>query len=108
MDSGPAPRGASRNDELPYIERSQKFLGLFARCKTANLAIVGIVLGRIRRTNSDKLAAVALDNLGQVLAIEWRHMPCATVRAIVVARGGPLVEPYAPATGASVKIQKPG
>ena len=37
------------NDGLLRLNRSQKFLGLFARWKAAYLAIVGIVLGRIGR-----------------------------------------------------------
>ncbi len=62
----------------------------------------------VRRTNSDKLFAILLDELSQVLAVKGRHMPRAAVRAVVVTRAGPLIEPYALAAGASVEIQKPG
>ena len=47
MDSGFTLR-APRNDDLFYVNRSQKFFSLLARRKATKLTIVGIVLGRIR------------------------------------------------------------
>jgi hypothetical protein len=92
---------------LSCVDRSQKFLSLLTRRKTANFAIVGIVLGCVRRTNGNKLFAVLLDEFGQVLAIKWRHIPCAAMRAFIVAHAGPLIGPYLSAAGTSVEIQKP-
>ena len=51
-------RCASANDELFGFDRSQKFLGLLARGKTADIAIVGIVFGCVRRVDGEKLSAV--------------------------------------------------
>src|ERR1700675_3492686 len=107
MDSGPVAsgrqlptEGASRNDDLCCFNRSQKFLGALARWKPTTLAIVGIMPGRVWRTNRNKLLPILLDKLSDVLAIEGRHVPCAAMRAVVVACAGPLISPYAFATGA--------
>jgi hypothetical protein len=105
LKSDPSDRPG--NDELSCVHRSQKFLSLFTRRKTAHLAIVGIVICGVRRTNSDELVAVLLNKFGEVLAIKRRHMPRAAMWTIVVARAGPLIEPYAFAAGAPVKIEKP-
>src|SRR6476661_7336772 len=88
MDSGQPLRGF-RNDDLSDIDRSQEVLGFFARRKTTNLAIVGIVLGRIGRTYRNELVAVLLDKLGQVFTVKRRHMPRAAMRTIIVACAGP-------------------
>jgi hypothetical protein len=53
--------GPSRNDALVCFNRSQKFLSLLDRRKTANLAIIRVVLGRSWRANCNKLFAVLLD-----------------------------------------------
>ena len=66
------------------------------------------MLGCIGRANGDELAAVLLDKLSQVLAVEGRHIPRAAMRTFVVAHAGPLVGPFALAAGASVEIQEPG
>jgi hypothetical protein len=93
--------------ELLFFKRSETFLGLLAGRKATKLAIVGIMLGRTGRTERDELVAVLLDQFGQVLAVERRHMSRAAVRAIVVAHARPLIEPCPFATGTSVEIQKP-
>src|SRR5258707_11753535 len=92
----------------PSVVSGQKLERLFARGKTAHLAIVGIVFGCIGRAHSDKLVAILFNELSQTLTVEGRHMPCAAMRAIVVAHAGPLIGPYPPAACASVEIQKPG
>src|SRR6266851_233503 len=107
MDSGPAPRGASRNESLLYFDRSQKFLGLLTRRKAPDLFIVGLVLRRVGRTNCNKLVAILLNMLGQIITVVRRHVPRAAMRTIVVAHAGPLVGPYPLAACAFVEIEKP-
>lgn len=87
---------------------SKKFDGLFSRGKAAKLAIVRIVLGGVRRPEHDELLAVLLDQRGERLAVERRHVPRAAMRAIVVARRRPLIDPDALTARAFVKVEKPG
>src|SRR5207248_669597 len=94
-------------DELLCFKHSQEFLCLFTCREAAYLNVVRVVLRRAWRTQSDELTAMPPDNLRQVLAVEWRHIPRAAPRTLVVARAGPLISPYPFATITSVEIEKP-
>ena len=100
--------GARSNASLSRVDRNQEFLGLFPCREAAQFAIIGIVLGRVRRTKRDEFIRILSNNAGEVLAIERRHIARATMRALVIARAGPLIGPYPPASVASIEVQKPG
>jgi hypothetical protein len=93
---------------LLHIDRSQKLLSLLTRRKAANLAIVGIVLGRVRRAKHYKLTSIGFDNYGQIVTVYGRGVAGAAMRAIVVTRAGPSVGPFLTASIADVVVQKPG
>ena len=63
------PRASPGNDSLLSLNRRQKFLGFFAGGKAANLAIVGIVLGRIGRAKHDKFASIGFDKYRQIVTV---------------------------------------
>jgi hypothetical protein len=93
---------------LTRLERSEKLFGFGAGRETAEFFIVRIVLRCIGRTHDDKVPAISLNKFGHVFAVAGRHMPRATMRAVVVAHAGPFVGPYPLAAGASVDVEKPG
>ena len=92
---------------LSSIDRNQEFLGLFPRREAAYFAIIRIVLGRVGRSKCDETISILGDNVGEVLAIERRHVARFAMRALVVAGAGPLTGPYPAASVASIEVQKP-
>ena len=56
-----------------------KFQRLLARGKTAYLAIVRIVLGRIGRAKQDKFASIGFDKYRQIVAVNGRGVTCAAM-----------------------------
>jgi hypothetical protein len=101
-------RRVPENDGLLRFNRSQKFLDLSARGKTADLAIVGIVFGCIGRAKHDKFASNGLDNYRQIVAVNGRGVPRAAMWTIVVAHARPIIGPVPATAIAGVVVEKPG
>ncbi len=74
-----------RNEEVRSSVRGEKFQRLLARREAAKLAVVGFVLRGFGRPEHDELLAFLFDQRGEFLALEWRHVPRAAMRASVVA-----------------------
>jgi hypothetical protein len=86
----------------------QKLQRLFAGRKAPEFAVVGIVLGRLRRPKHHELTAFLLDQGGQFFTRVRCHVARAAMRAFVVAHAGPFIGPSAPASITFVEIEEPG
>ena len=63
--------------------------------------------GSFRRPQHNEFVAVALNDLGEFIAIVWRHVARTAAWTIVVAHARPFILPLVVATGTCVVIAKP-
>jgi hypothetical protein len=88
--------------------RAEELQRLLSRWEAAKLAIVRIMLSRLRRPEDDEFLAFLFDDRRQFFAVIRRHIPRPAMRACVVAHAGPFIGPSASAARAFVEIEKPG
>jgi len=98
----------ARAKVLAGSQSSQESHRLRVRLEATQLAIVRVMLRGFRRLENNELSAAFLDDFGQVVALERRHMPRTAFGAVVVARAGPFVGPSRAAALADVVVAEPG
>jgi len=94
-------------DELLCFKRSQEFFRLFTCREAAYFDVVGVVLRRARRTQSDKIRTLLLNNFSQIFTINRTGVAGAAMRAVVITHAGPRVRPVLATTIAGVMVEKP-
>jgi hypothetical protein len=87
--------------------RGQEMLSLSACLKSSELLIIGAVLRGISRTKRDEFVVIFGNDFGEIITVVRRHMPCAAMRAVVVAHAGPLVRPRAAASSTLIMVAEP-
>lgn len=105
----------ARSNQTDFIHREAEIglsggeegFGFGARRETAKLAVLWGMPGSFRRPQHNEFIAVAFNDLGEFIAIVWRHMAGTAAWTIVVAHARPLILPLVVATSTGVVIAVP-
>jgi hypothetical protein len=90
------------------VAHAQEILSLLQRRKPAKLSIVRIVFGVVGRSKHNEVAFLLLYDLGEIVAVVWRHVTRTAMWAVVVAHAGPFIGPPTAAASTFVVVAEPG
>jgi len=72
-----------------------------------HLFVAWVMLGAVGRSKHDEFVLLLLYDLGQIIAVIWRHVARAANRAVIVTHAGPLILPLVVTVLTPIMIVEP-